>query len=333
MTWKYYTPKFECDEYNRDMLRYAPWSGHRRFIYDFIVNLAPKTIVELGSFYGCSTFAIGQAIKDYCLGSVIWAVDFWDVIEDYTAASYQEDIYGSFLKVLKKCYGDYIKPLKMTFSAAREQFAIQSIDVLHIDGSHHYNDVKRDFEEWFPVVKKTGIILFHDIDDILVDGKIMGSHIFWKEIKEKYKNTLEFNFSCGLGILCLDQEIYEGLKTIDISWYQKLCNNDNVQLKQDLCKYSFIIRDKDFYISDLKRQLQIKDDHLNRYKEERQQLKKNYENTIHGKDDYIESFEIEKEKINLAWEQDRRKLQEDYEKTIEGKDRYIQELERKLREQ
>ena len=69
------------------------------------------------------------------------------------------------------------------------------------------------------------------------------------------------------------------------------------------------------------------------WEEEKQKIQNDYESTIRGKDNYIESFEIEKEKINLAWERDRRKLQEDYEKTIEGKDNYIEELERKIKEQ
>lgn len=35
-------------------------------------------------------------------------------------------------------------------------------DYLFIDGSHLYEDVKKDFEDWFPLLKKNGIISFHD---------------------------------------------------------------------------------------------------------------------------------------------------------------------------
>ena len=71
MDWKYYDPVFECDEYNRDMLRFAPWSGHRRFVYDLVSNIRPATIVELGSFYGCSTFAFAQAVKDQKFPAIV----------------------------------------------------------------------------------------------------------------------------------------------------------------------------------------------------------------------------------------------------------------------
>ncbi len=38
----------------------------------------------------------------------------------------------------------------------------QPIDLLFIDGSHHYEDVKQDFLQWSRYVKTGGLILFHD---------------------------------------------------------------------------------------------------------------------------------------------------------------------------
>lgn len=45
----------------------------------------------------------------------------------------------------------------------------EKIDLLFIDGDHTYEAVKQDFEEWFPFVKKGGVIVFHD------SNKTMGS--------------------------------------------------------------------------------------------------------------------------------------------------------------
>lgn len=36
------------------------------------------------------------------------------------------------------------------------------IDALFIDGSHWYNDVKKDWDKFSPFVKKGGIVFFHD---------------------------------------------------------------------------------------------------------------------------------------------------------------------------
>ena len=320
MEWKYYDPVFECDKYNRDMLKFAPWSGHRGFAYDLVSNLQPETIVELGSFYGCSTFAFAQAIKDQRLLSKIWAVDIWKAFESYTWESYREDVYGSFLSVKEKCYpGDFVHALKMTFEQARDCFKKNSVDLLHIDGSHHYEDVKRDFTQWLPYMKDKGIILFHDISENIVNGSIMGTHTFWNELKTLYSKTLEFDFSCGLGILCLNTEIFEILSNVDFSKYYKKNNIEEAYMKDILCQYSFMIRDKSLCIDNLKSQIEIKDYHLNRYKIDTDNLKRDYEKTIMAKDLFISELEQQ----NRELEQN---LKDSYEKTIAEKDKYINEL-------
>jgi predicted O-methyltransferase YrrM len=69
------------------------------------------------------------------------------------------------------------------------------VDFLFIDGDHSYEGVKKDFEMYSPLVKKGGIIVFHDIvpDYYTRYGIKTGSwagevYKFWNEIKEKYEN-------------------------------------------------------------------------------------------------------------------------------------------------
>ena len=38
----------------------------------------------------------------------------------------------------------------------------KELDLLFIDSSHHYEDVKRDFNQWSPFVVPNGIIILHD---------------------------------------------------------------------------------------------------------------------------------------------------------------------------
>ena len=180
MTWNYYTPEFECDKYNRDMLKYSPWSGHRLFGYDLIANLKPNVVVELGSFYGCSMFAFAQAVKDLKLDTVLYGVDLWETFDKFTEQDYKEDIYGAFLRVKETCFSQqHVKMMKMTFDQAAEYFEEGSIDILHIDGSHFYEDVKHDFEIWSPKLKKNSSVLIHDNGDEIINGCIMGSHTYW----------------------------------------------------------------------------------------------------------------------------------------------------------
>ena len=50
---------------------------------------------------------------------------------------------------------------------AASWFPLDSIDVVYIDASHIYKNVKQDIHAWFPKVKRGGIIAGHDYD---IDG-------------------------------------------------------------------------------------------------------------------------------------------------------------------
>ena len=307
MDWIYYKPHFECDDINEILLKYSPWSSHRFFAYDLISALSPQHVVELGSHYGSSFFSFAQAVKDHRFNTCLTAIDTWQG-DDFTR-HYQNDVFESFSKIQKEIYPEVnIQPLRCTFDEALALIPDHSIDILHIDGSHYYDDVKHDFESWFPKVKPSGIILLHDISDDLVLNQVMGSHEFWLELKQKFANTWEFTFSWGLGIIFLDATLFqEILPYISTEHYQKLSNGLDIECRDSLRKDFFTINDQKFYISDLRKQLEIKNEHLNRYsknesvrqeyithlEEDIDNIKTDYQTTIDGKDKYISDLEME----------------------------------------
>jgi cephalosporin hydroxylase len=61
----------------------------------------------------------------------------------------------------------------------------RELDFLFIDGSHYYKDVKKDFEMYAPLVKKGGVIAFHDV--IIDDNDTCQVYKFWNEIKDDYE--------------------------------------------------------------------------------------------------------------------------------------------------
>jgi predicted O-methyltransferase YrrM len=66
----------------------------------------------------------------------------------------------------------------------------RTIDLLFIDGDHTYEGVKKDYQMYSPLVRKGGLIVFHDIcHHPLVPSCQVEK--FWKEVK-KGKRTLEF---------------------------------------------------------------------------------------------------------------------------------------------
>ena len=63
----------------------------------------------------------------------------------------------------------------------------KEIDFLFIDGDHSYNGVKKDFEMYSPLVRKGGLIVFHDICNHPA-GTECDVSSFWNEIKHSYKH-------------------------------------------------------------------------------------------------------------------------------------------------
>ncbi len=80
----------------------------------------------------------------------------------------------------------------------------QPLDYLFIDGDHTYEGVTKDFEMYGPLVRKGGLIAFHDI----VEGPseaVGGVPQFWREIKPRYRHREIINDPLqggyGIGIL------------------------------------------------------------------------------------------------------------------------------------
>lgn len=330
MYWEYYNPEFECDIYNFDLLRFSPWSGHRNFGYDLFRYLQPSCFVELGSHYGSSFFSFCQAAKDGKVSSTLYAIDTWQG-DDYTR-KYDESVWDSFQKIRKSCYSNVdIHCLRCTFDDALESFEDYSIDLLHIDGSHHYDDIKHDFSTWISKVKKSGVILFHDISSDKVLGELMGSHIYWNEIKKEHPWTLEFDHSFGLGIYCMREEEYVLLKSqMDVAYYQIFNNRLDNEYKDLLRQWHFKMLDYKIVIEDLENQLEIKERHLGKYAETVKE-KDNYISELLEEKQMILSKEDESEKIREKYihklENDMKNIKDAYERTIQGKDSYIETLE------
>jgi cephalosporin hydroxylase len=76
----------------------------------------------------------------------------------------------------------------------------QLIDFLFIDGDHSYESAKRDFEMYSPLVRKGGLVGFHDIvnKDCPVDrlwGELKQGHQFWEFVESRDQGW------AGIGVL------------------------------------------------------------------------------------------------------------------------------------
>ena len=182
------------------------WVQHIPFAFFLIDILRPELVVELGVHTGNSFCSFCQAVKKLGLNTTCYGVDTW--LGDDQAGLYEEGTYNDLSSYVNEKYGENAKLLKMTFDEAANLFDDRSIDLLHIDGLHTYEAVKRDFETWLPKLSEKGIVILHDISFRESD---FGVWKFWEEISQGYEST-DFEYGYGLGLVVVGKEIEDSFK-------------------------------------------------------------------------------------------------------------------------
>lgn len=192
--WRFTPAAYAVDALNPE-IALAPWAGHRQFAYDYIVNIRPNVVVELGTFHGCAFFSFCQAALDEGLDwTQLYAVDNWIGNEHDTF--YGEGVFETFRKLCAVCFGSLrVHPVRKQFMDAAPDFADGSIDLLHIDGLHTYDAVRQDYETWLPKLADEGVVFLHD-----VFTERHGSTRLWREATLEHPSLL-FEHSFGLGLL------------------------------------------------------------------------------------------------------------------------------------
>jgi len=131
------------------------------FLFDFLKSFEIKTIVEIGT----ATGGMASMFCRFFPGVKVISID----IGEHEEARRKSEQYG-----FEYIIGDSSKmePIKT--------------DLLLIDGSHEYPDVKKDFEIWGDHAK---IIALHDIVWNPGQSGMSTATVwkFWNELREKYK--------------------------------------------------------------------------------------------------------------------------------------------------
>lgn len=192
--WRFKPAVHEVDAFNPE-IALAPWAGHRQFAYDYIVNIRPHVVVELGTFHGCAFFSFCQAAKDEGLDwTTLHAVDTWLGTKHDTF--YGEEVFETFRNLCSRCYGGLpTRLVRKLFNEAVSDFADGSIDLLHIDGTHTYGAVEEDYANWLPKMAPEGVVFLHD-----VFTERHGTTRFWRELTLTHPSLL-FEHCFGLGLL------------------------------------------------------------------------------------------------------------------------------------
>lgn len=176
------------------------WLRHGPFAMWLVKAARPKSIVELGSHFGYSYFSFCQAVLEEGLQTDCVAVDTWE--GDEHAGHYGEEVYQEVIRQ-NNPYRSFSKLLRKSFAEALVDVPDGSVELLHVDGRHRYEDVRDDFESWIPKLAKNAIVLFHDT---MVRERGFGVWKYWAELSGR-EETFNFTFQHGLGVLFRGQDL------------------------------------------------------------------------------------------------------------------------------
>jgi O-antigen biosynthesis protein len=186
------------------------WHGHIPFAFWLVKKLEPSVFVELGVQKGDSYSAFCQAVQLFSLNTACYGVDAWK--GDDQAALYEETIYQKYSSYHDEQYASFSSLIRTTFDDALGYFADSSVDLLHINGGHDYDDVKHNFEFWLPKLSAQAVVLFHDIN---ARERELGVWKLFHELSQQYVGrTFSFLHSHGLGVLIVGDNVPEILQRL-----------------------------------------------------------------------------------------------------------------------
>lgn len=175
----------------------SAWHEHAPFAFWLVDALRPATFVELGSHNGFSYFAVCEAVSRLGLATTCSAIDSWE--GDEHAGFYGDDVFRAVSEVNEAEYSGFSQLIRAYFSEAVDRFEDGSIELLHIDGRHRYEDAVEDFETYFPKLAPNAVVIFHDTFEF---DRGFGVHRLWTDLEQRYpESTFQFEHGHGLGVL------------------------------------------------------------------------------------------------------------------------------------
>ena len=121
---------------------------------------AESVVVEIGAAFGGSTTIL---LVSLARQAQLWSIDPFVTHQGWKAS--QEECrarVSRFLRAIERerLTDNWTLVAKPSYEVVKDWN--RGIDMVFIDGDHHYDAVKRDFEDWYPYVKKGGKLLIHD---------------------------------------------------------------------------------------------------------------------------------------------------------------------------
>jgi predicted O-methyltransferase YrrM len=159
---------------------------------EMVLELAPRTVVEIGTMAGgtlgawCAAAADDALVVSIDLPGGPWGGGYTPSDEPYLRSLARNR------QTVELIQGDsHSLDVALKLATVLHAHGRDLIDLLFIDGDHSYDGVSQDFETYAPLVRSGGIVAFHDI---LPHPDVPGCDVdaFWREVSSRYLDTREF---------------------------------------------------------------------------------------------------------------------------------------------
>lgn len=181
-----------------DWIVSSGWLEHGPFAFWLVEQLRPRLTVELGTQRGYSLSCFCQALKALEVPGKVIGVDTWRGDEHAGRVDKEGNRMLAALEAhVDKNYRGIAELKRMYFSEALEHVEDGSVDLLHVDGRHFYDDAKEDHTTWIRKLAPSAIVLFHDTQ-VRTHG--FGVYKYWAEVSAR-QPSFEFEHGNGLGVL------------------------------------------------------------------------------------------------------------------------------------
>jgi predicted O-methyltransferase YrrM len=167
-----------------------------------VADQRPRAALEIGTFRGGTLFVLTRLAD---LAATVISLDLPESMFGKLFRWAQTPIFNRFtqngqtLHVLRRD-----SHRQKTLSTVSKLLNGQQLDLLFIDGDHRYSGVRADFEMYSPLVRRGGIVAFHDI---AVKPTPDGVAQLWNEVKPRYRHKEILHGTdkdaMGIGVLWL----------------------------------------------------------------------------------------------------------------------------------
>lgn len=202
------------------------WNGRQEVLKSIIDNFdGPINVLEIGVWFGEGST---QLLLDYLPdNSILHLVDYWDVYisdHDIKNGPFSTKMMNSVSKhALSNVLNKVSLNSRLTINIHKGKssdllpfFRDQSFDLIYIDGSHYYSDVKQDIINAKRLIKKNGIICGDDLE-IFPDDEIYNH-----SKQHTTSDVISFNgHPYHPGVLMATYEEFKDIKMKNGIWWVK----------------------------------------------------------------------------------------------------------------